>query len=306
MIILAIILLLALIFLSICYWCYLYAFKKDVKRQSDFFDVPKSPHREAAIKNINKLLETPFEDVQIVSSDSLKLYGRYYHMRDGAPVAIMFHGYRSNYCRDGNGGFQVALQYGLNVLMVDQRAHGKSEGNTITFGIKERHDCAMWVEYVKERFGSDVKIILIGLSMGAATVMMASDIVPYENVKGIIADCGYSSPKEILTEVAGQMKFPKKAAYILLKIGAMIFGGFNPDETSAVKALGNTKIPVLFIHGESDTFVPCQMSHDCHKACGSIKEIFTVPKATHGMSYYLDTEGYHRTVIDFLDKVLQD
>lgn len=301
----AIILILFITFMVICYFCYAYAFRKDHKRQSSEYEVPRSPYREQALKNINALLEEPFEWVEITSKDKLKLKAHYYHFKDGAPVAIMMHGYRSNYCRDGNGGFKIAKEYGLNILMPDQRAHGKSEGQAITFGIKERYDCLEWVNYITNRFGKDTKIVLIGLSMGAATVMMASDIVPTQNVKGIIADCGFSSPKEILMKVSGEMKIPPRLAYFMLKTGALVYGGFNPDEASPVKSLAKTSLPVLFIHGEADTFVPCTMSHKCHEACVSPKEIFIVSKATHGMSYYLDTEGYTKTAIAFLDKILK-
>ena len=188
--------------------------------------------------------------------------------------------------------------------MPDQRAHGKSQGKTISFGVKERRDCALWVDYLTNRLGKDIKIILVGLSMGAATVMMASDIVPPENVKGIIADCGFSSPADILKEVAAQMHYPVKPTYFFLRLGARIFGGFDPEEHSAVKSLRHTSIPVLFIHGENDDFVPCRMSRECHDACASKKQIFTVKNAAHGTSYYLNTEGYGKTVSDFLDYVL--
>ena len=293
-----------IIFFSGLYYCYWYAFKKDPKRQSAECDVPPSEYRKKVIENIMFLMQTPFEDVEITSKDSLKLYGRYYHEKDDAPLAILFHGYRSNSFRDGSGFFKLAREHGFNILMPDQRSHGKSEGASITFGIKEKYDCAQWVDYALKRFGQDVRIVLVGLSMGAATVMMASDIVPKKNVKGIIADCGFSSPKEILIDVAGQRKYPRKPAYFLVKLGARLFGGFNVEESSAVSALQKTDIPLLFIHGENDLFVPCHMSIACHKACASEKHLFTVPGATHGMSYYVDTPGYTATVGDFLNKIL--
>ena len=295
----------ALILLSLCRYCYWYAFKRDAGRQSDEYDVPKSGYREKIVENIVKLMQTPFEDVYTTSHDGLKLYGRYYHFNDNAPLVIIFHGYRSNAYRDGNGGFQIAKNYGLNVLIPDQRSHGKSEGTAITFGIKESYDCAQWIDYSKKRFGNDIRIVLVGLSMGAATVMMASDKIPAENVKGIIADCGFSSPKEILKEVAKQMKYPCEIAYFLTRMGAKLFGGFDVEESSALEALAKTSIPLLFIHGESDGFVPCYMSRKCYEACASPKQIFTVKDATHGVSYYLDTPGYTKTVTDFFDRVLQ-
>lgn len=293
-----------LIFFGSCYGAYWYTFRRVKARQAAPCDVPGSEYKETIVKNILALMDTPFEAVTIKSHDNLKLFGRYYHFKDGAPIAILFHGYRSTPFRDGSGGFRVCRDYGLNVLLCDQRAHGKSEGKTITFGVKERLDCMEWIKYLKERFGNDTKLLLVGLSMGAATVMMASDIVPAENVKGIVADCGFSSPKEILTDVAKQMKLPPKLSYFFLKLGARIFGGFNPEEATSVDSLKKSSVPILFIHGEGDTFVPCNMSRDCHEASVSEKHIFTVPKAAHGMSYYVDTPGYTATVTDFLNKIL--
>ena len=290
-------------FLCLCAYCYIFAFRVSARRQSKEDEVPPSPYREKVMENINSLLFKPFENVETQSFDGLSLKGRYYHFKDGAPIAIIMHGYRSNYCRDGNGGFKICTNYGLNVLLPDQRAHGKSGGKTITFGIKERFDCVSWTNYLIDRFGEDTKIILVGLSMGASTVMMASDIAP-QNVKGIIADCGFSSPKDILTEVAEQMKLPPKAAYFFTKLSARMFGSFDTEGASAVKSVANTDIPILFIHGENDDYVPCHMSKTCFDACKSEKYLLTVPNASHGMSYYIDTDKYTDMVNEFLDKVL--
>ncbi len=290
-------------FLCLCAYCYIFAFRVSARRQSKEDEVPPSPYREKVMENINSLLFKPFENVETQSFDGLSLKGRYYHFKDGAPIAIIMHGYRSNYCRDGNGGFKICTNYGLNVLLPDQRAHGKSGGKTITFGIKERFDCVSWTDYLIDRFGEDTKIILVGLSMGASTVMMASDIAP-QNVKGIIADCGFSSPKDILTEVAEQMKLPPKAAYFFTRLSARMFGSFDTEGASAVKSVSNTDIPILFIHGENDDYVPCHMSKTCFDACKSEKYLLTVPNASHGMSYYIDTDKYTDMVNEFLDKVL--
>jgi len=301
-ILLAIIFIAAIIIVS--YRTYVYTFKTDPKRQALEDEVPNSNLRMKVIRNIYSLMHEQFEYVEITSKDSLKLRARYYHYKDDAPIAIMMHGYRSNYCRDGNGGFKIAKEYGLNILMPDQRAHGKSEGNTITFGVKERFDCALWADYIVDRFGKDTKIVLIGLSMGAATVMMASDIVKHQNVKGIIADCGYTSPRDIITDVASHMNIPGRLGYFFARLGARLFGNFDPDDASSVISLSKTKIPVLFIHGDADKFVPCNMSEKCYKECKSKKQILIIKGATHGMSYYVDTEGYTNAVNNFLNQVL--
>ena len=171
------------------------------------FTVPKGctddahlmPKGEQYDKLRDKMLETvdaaeaiPFEDVFITTKDGLRLHGRYYETAPGAPVQILFHGYRSNALRDFSGGLQLALESGCNALLVDQRAHGASGGKCLSFGVLERRDCLEWIEYVNERFGRDEPVVPVGVSMGAATVLMASGLELPENVVGIIADCGYT------------------------------------------------------------------------------------------------------------------
>ena len=145
----------------------------------------------------------PFEPVSIVSHDGLRLSGRYYHLRDGAPLQINFHGYRGSALQDFCGGMTIARAAGRNVLLIDERAQGESEGRVISFGVNERRDCLQWAEYAVSRFGAETKIILSGVSMGAATVLMASELPLPANVKCIIADCPYSSPEAIIRTVCG-------------------------------------------------------------------------------------------------------
>ena len=165
-----------------------------------------------------------FEPVEIRSDDGLRLFARYYHVADGAPLHIQFHGYRSHSLRDFCGGNPLARDCGHNTLLVDQRAHGNSEGHTISFGIKERVDCLRWVEYATRRFGKETPIFLTGVSMGAATVLMATELPLPPNVVGVIADCPYSSPRAIIRKVIGDMGLPVWAAYPFVCIGARLFG----------------------------------------------------------------------------------
>lgn len=253
-------------------------------------------YEEVIMRGIRRVWDAPCEAVEITSHDGLKLRGRYYHRTDGAPVVLMMHGYRGNIFRDGNGIFSFSKKYGFNLLMPDQRAQGLSEGKTITFGVKERIDCKTWVDYLIARFGSEQKIMLCGLSMGAATVLMAADVGLPENVTGIMADCGFSSPKEILCSVMKSLKLPEKLVYPIARFGARLFGGVDLEEASAVESVKHCKIPVLLLHGEADNFVPCHMSRMCHEACASEAEILTVPGAGHGMSYCLDAAAYEAAV----------
>ena len=294
---------------GILLYCYHLAFRRDEKRVSKEGAVPEGEQYEVfsdvIIKGANNILNAPYEKVTTTSRDGIKLVGRYYHVKDEAPVSIIFHGYRSNIGTDCNGGYYLSVKNGYNVLVVYQRGHRESGGKTITFGVKERYDCLDWIAYVNERFGEEIPILLMGLSMGAATVLMAAGLDLPSNVKGIMADCGFSSPKEILLEVIRKMKYPLRITYFFVRMSAKIFGHFDPEEASAVEALKNAKVPVLIIHGDDDRFVPCRMSRDNYDACASAKEILIVPGAGHGLSYCVDAKAYEKAVQDFMDRVLE-
>ncbi len=259
------------------------------------------PLMDKIMRSIKTADEIPYEQVSITSHDGLKLYARYYHTADGAPVQIMFHGYRGNPMRDFSGGLPLALKSGCNALVVDQRAHGKSEGRCLSFGVLERYDVCSWVAYAAGRFGN-VPIVLVGLSMGAATVMMSSDLDMPGNVVGIVADCGYSSPRAIIRKVMADIHYPG-FLYPLVRLGGLVFGGFDIDAAAAETALAKTKLPVLFIHGEDDRFVPCDMSRACYAACTGPKQLVTVPAAGHGLAYMVGPDQYRDAVQSFVRHV---
>ena len=262
------------------------------------------PHAESILKAIERLLLEAYEDVWIEAEEGLKLYARLYNMFEGAPVVLFFHGYRSSSIRDGNGIFELCKKYGYNIMMIDQRAHGRSEGMTMTFGIRERYDVLSWINYAIERFGKESKIVLAGISMGAATVLMASNLNLPENVKGIMADCPYSSPKDILCSVLRSLKLPAGVLYQLAKWSAKVYGRVNIEESSAKEAVTESNVPILFIHGDDDRFVPCCMSRECYDACHSEKKIVFVKDAGHGISYCVDGKLYEKEVLEFMGKVL--
>ena len=210
---------------------------------------PYAPVIRSGMEKAGKL---PFQRIFIEARDGITLAGKYYHMKDGAPLILFFHGYRGTSLRDGNGILLYAKKAGYNALLVDQRCHGKSGGKSITFGIKERYDCMDWIRYVNRRFGERTPIVLAGISMGASTVLMASDLGLPANVKGIMADCPYSEPKEILKAVMKQLKLPVNVPYTAVRIGAKVFGRFDIEEHSPLKAMENCYVPVLFIHGDED------------------------------------------------------
>ncbi|MGN0813956.1 MAG: alpha/beta hydrolase [Candidatus Coproplasma sp.] len=247
----------------------------------------------------------PFEQVSVSAPDGTPLYGRYYHLKDGAPLIIFFHGWRGHTLRDGCIGFQIGRELGFNVLLADQRGHGKSGGKCTTMGVKEREDCAEWARWAARRWtGTD--IVLMGVSMGGATVLMAADRELPDEVKAIVADCGFTSPQEILCNCIPRMlpHLPIRLCYALGRLGARLFGRFDPNQADARKSLSVCKVPVLFLHGEADDFVPCRMSRQNCAACNAPKRLVTFPGAPHAASYYKQTERYCREVSAFLGRYL--
>jgi len=253
---------------------------------------------------IAEFLEAPYEEVSITSHDGLKLTGRYYHVADGAPLEIQCHGYKGNAIRDFSGAWRIAKAAGRNVLLINQRCHGGSEGHTITFGILERKDVLGWIRYANGRFGN-VPILLSGISMGAATVLMVSGMELPENVKGIIADCPYDSPAGIIKKVLGQdMGMPVKIVYPLIRLGGMLYGKFNLNADSPVEAVRKTQVPILLIHGDDDRFVPYPMSCNIHAAAPEKVEFHTISGAGHALNYVTDPEGYTAIINAFTERCL--
>ena len=298
------------LFCASIYFVYDACFSNNKRYMGDESQLPMGeqyePYHDVITKGVRQVMAEPYEAVWVMSEDGLKLAGKYYHYGENAPIVIFFHGYRCCALRDGNGMFLYAKKMGYNILMVDQRAHGQSEGKTITFGIKERFDCLNWVQFAVQRWGNDTKILLAGLSMGAATVLMASDVGLPENVKGIIADCGYSSPKAILRTVMKELKYPVGITYSLAKLGAKLFGGFDIEEASAVEAVRNATLPILLIHGDDDRFVPYSMSEECRKQGQDHIELVLIKGAGHGMSFCVDAAAYEDAVMGFCKKVLEE
>ena len=275
-------------------------------KNTEEFDLPRGkiyePYHEQMIAWTKESRALPQERFTITSFDGLKLSGKYFEHTPDAPIELMFHGYRGNAERDLSGAVQRCFSLGRSVLIVDQRTSGKSEGNVISFGINESRDCMSWVNFIIEHFGKDVKIILTGISMGASTVMMASSMDLPPNVISALADCGYTSAKDIIKKVMRGMHLPADLLYPFVKLGARLYGRFNLEETSPIEAMKNCRIPIIFIHGETDDFVPCDMSRANYDACVAPKKLFTVADAGHGMSYLLDNVGYFQALKEFSEQ----
>ena len=303
--VIAIILILAAV--ALCLYCFNTCFYSANNKPHDAYGPLYGEQfiavKEEILASTQRLDKVEFEPVQIKSFDGLTLFGRYYHTKDGAPVKIIFHGYRSFAIRDAAGGFCMARKLGMNVLAVDMRAHGNSEGHVITFGIWERRDCLSWIKYINERFGKETPIVLSGLSMGAATVVMAATLPLPSNVACILADSPYSSPAAIIKQVCKDSHIPSWLAYPFIRTAARCLGGFNLEQTSALVGAEVSSIPILLLHGEDDRFVPCSMSKEIEEASDDMTTIVTFPDAGHGLSYIVHPEAYEKAVFDFLRKI---
>ena len=290
----------------VCFLMVFYSPKRKVLRE-DEYEIPKGDiykvYQDDMIAWTKQIRSMPHEDLEVRSFDGLTLRGKYFEYEAGAPIELLFHGYKGNAERDLSGGVERCFKLGRNVILIDQRAAGKSDGHVISFGINERRDCHTWVKYAIERFGKDVKLIIGGVSMGAATVMMAAGEPLPKNVICVLADCGYSSAEEIIKKVVKEMKLPVKVFYPFIKLGAKIFGGFDLEETSPMEAMKKCTLPIVFVHGDTDDFVPYDMSVRLCEACTSEKKtLITIKGAGHGLAFPADKDGYVNALADIKEK----
>ena len=305
LVVLIVVVALLLVALALTVYCFFHIFYVRNRKPlgADEYEIPEGEvyeaRREELVAYAKRARALPREDVSVRSKDGLTLRGYYYHGKDGAPIEILFHGYRGDGERDLSGGIERSFRLGHNVLIVDHRAGGRSDGNVTTFGIKERFDCLCWIEFAIEKFGKDVEIIIGGVSMGASTVMMAAGEPIPKNVLFGVADCGFTSPKEIIQKVITEMRLPAKILYPFVWLSARLFGGFNLEECSPLEAVRRANIPLVFIHGDTDDFVPFEMSERLYAACASPKKFQSIEGAGHGLAYPANKEQYLQALRDF-------
>lgn len=254
----------------------------------------KPPYRE--IKEVSMQADSwvavhEHQELHVMSYDGKLLHATFLPREGAKGTILLFHGYRS--CWQIDFGASLSYYYdelGYQLLLVDQRAHGRSEGRFLTFGVRERYDVISWVTYLSQMLGENHPMYLGGLSMGAATVLMASCFPFPANVRGITADSGFTSPYEIAKSVLRRdhPHFPALPVLFVYGLFTRIFAGYGLKEASTLDAARESRYPILFIHGTGDTFVPCEMSERTFEACGSEKELILVEGAEHGKSYLVD------------------
>ncbi len=259
--------------------------------------------------NMQYLTDYGYELHSIVNDRGHRLQG--YLMRPEKPSDVYVfgsHGYRS----DGKGEWcHFAKHYveelGYNLFFVDHQAAGESEGEMIGFSSHESRDCLKWLEYMTFTFGRDIQIILHGISMGSTTVMLMSgsdELV--SNVKFTIADCGFTSAMDEFTYKIESLKLPFGPLIPYINSMNQKKAGYDfQKDTNALESVSRAKVPMLFIHGGEDKFVPTHMVYLLHNACNSeYKDILVVPGADHAKSYHTDKKTYDGKIDEFIEKFI--
>lgn len=247
---------------------------------------------------IDGLLAVSYEDVWTTSFDKKKLHARLYK-NDSKVVCIMMHGYRGTAIRDFSGGGKLMIDSGYNVILIDERGHGQSEGHQITFGIKEKRDAKSWIDFAYKTFGNDIKIVLIGISMGAASALLASDNLKEGDL--VIADCPYVTTKSIICNVLKMRKLNPKLVFPIVNLGSLIFGHANLAKEDAYSHVKNSKAKFLIIHGDIDSLVPYTFSKALADSFPDKVRYELFKGAEHGISYIIDEDRYKKIVTDFIN-----
>ena len=254
-------------------------------------------------REAERLESTPCEPVEITADDGIKLVGHFRKCKNAKRLIIAMHGWRSSWGKDFGIVSDFLYDSGCSVLYAEQRGQNNSGGDYMGFGLTERFDCLCWIRWIRERNIKKIPVYLYGISMGAATVLMASgageELVP--DIHGIIADCGYTSPHAVWKHVAENNLHVLYTGWISSIADEMCKRkiSFGSKDYSCTEALAKCQVPVLFIHGTDDTFVPIDMTYENYKACTAPKRLLVVPGAGHAMSYVTDRKLYEQTLRQF-------
>lgn len=253
------------------------------------------------------LKEKPQEDVYISSHDGLNLHATYFPCENSDRVVICFHGYTSEGLNDYSSIAKFYLESGFHLLIVDERAHGKSEGSYIGFGCLDRHDALLWMKYAITRLGTDCQIMLHGISMGAATVLMSTGLTLPSQVKAAVSDCAFTSAYEVFQSVLATMyHLPSFPLMNISNRMAKKKAGYGLDECNAKIEVSHSHTPTLFIHGDKDTFVPCSMVYTLYQACSAEKKLLVIPGASHAEAYYKDPKSYEEAILTLIHQNFQE
>ncbi len=246
----------------------------------------------------------PMEDWYLRTGDGLKLHAYYLKAKDPERIVLLSHGYRGSGFGDFANTAKFLHENGCDLLFIDQRCCGKSEGEFITFGAKEQWDVLRWTQRLAEKNFAHLPIYLYGESMGAATFLMTAGHKLPVYVKGLISDCGFCSMKHQLRDIASEWFHIHWIELLLLRVDLFcrLLGGFKMSEADTKEAMRQCNLPVLFFHGEEDSYVKSHNSVINHERCHSEKELVIIPGARHICSPYVDEKLYRNKLMEFFKK----
>lgn len=280
------------------------------RRKREFLE--KDPdlreRKSGAVWNSNRewLQQQPKEELYLTTPEGLSLSALYLPCPGATKTAIVVHGYNS--WNGSMGGFAQYLLETLeyHVLLPDCRGHGKSQGSYIGFGWHDRKDILQWIDLLLQKNGADTPILLYGVSMGGSTVLMTSGEELPDNVKCIIADCAYSSVADILNyQMQRMFKLPSFPIINFTSLICRLRAGYSFKEASTLRQVAKTRLPILFIHGSEDRFVPTHMVYELYEAAKGPKELLVVEGAAHGTSFWKNPQDYKAAVEAFLEKYMK-
>lgn len=278
-------------------------FYTPIKGQNNDFQLTESTQFLGLTDIINKLItdicNEPCEHVYTTSYDHKKLHSRLYRNPNSKKVIIMFHGYRGTARRDFSGFGMYMIKKGYNVFLVDERGHGESKGHSITFGYKEKRDVLSWISFAKKELGNDIELTLAGISMGAASILFASQYID-EPIK-LICDCPYNKASEVLITFMRNLKLKVWLIWPLTKLSSLLISHASLTKDNASKALKNSKAKALIIHGDDDHVINHKFSYQIYLDNKEKVRYELFPKTDHGVSFMTDTERYKKVVDDFLE-----
>lgn len=293
-------------FIALTYFTYYFTFRSPNLIQGNDLTIPNDvaclPDGLIIRAMVREKASLPYEKVRIKSFDGLTLFARYYERKAGAPIVIAFHGYRGTPLRDRCCDVIVTEKLGYNLLLPDERSHGKSEGKATTFGALERYDCVSWANYVCDRFGEDARVFLDGVSMGATAVLLASSLPLPRCVRGIVADSPYTTPEDVIGNTCRRMKISAKASFPIVRLSAKMYGGFSLAGCDTTESVKDSPIPILLIRGERDRVCPKEMSDRIFSSTPGKITLVSFPLASHGLSYLSDPPMYVEAVRRFAER----
>ncbi len=248
-----------------------------------------------------RLEEMPHQIVRMTGYDGTVLVGHLFRAENQKRAVVAMHGWRSCWARDFGPVADFLRESGCTVLYAEQRGQGESGGEYMGFGMIERYDCLEWVRWLNENGFGQLPVYLVGISMGATTVLMTAGFPELpENVAGVLADCGFTSAKaewKYISENNLRVPYDCREGHVDALCRKRI--ELDADAYTTLDAMKPCRVPILFVHGEEDTFVPVEMTLENYEACQSPKKMLIVPGANHGMSYFYDREGYENAVKAF-------